>query len=141
MLAQSHIIGRQLTLKECQGLIELYLGTPSIDNFIGFEPYGGAVNSVAPTQTAFWHRRATMDVFAFFFWLNEDERAAAEEYHDKFDEVVGPLSNGHSYQNYPNLNNKDFKKRYFGDNLERLVQIKRDYDPGNFFTFPQGLLP
>jgi hypothetical protein len=58
----------------------------------------------------------------------------------EFDRVVEPLSNGHSYQNYPNLDNKAFGSMYFGGNLKRLVEVKRKYDPGDFFTFPQGVL-
>ena len=81
-----------------------------------------------------------MDVFGFFFWLRDDERSSAEAYVSRFDEVVGPLSNGHAYQNYPNRDDKNFGPLYFGGNLERLVRIKRHYDPEDFFTFPQGLL-
>jgi hypothetical protein len=29
---------------------------------------------------------------------------------------------------------------YFGGNLERLVEIKRKYDPDDLFAFQQGLL-
>jgi hypothetical protein len=28
---------------------------------------------------------------------------------------------------------------YFGENLKRLVEVKRKYDPEDFFTFPQRL--
>jgi Berberine and berberine like len=52
---------------------------------------------------------------------------------------VQPLGNGHSYQNYPNRTQKDFAACYFGGNLPRLLQVKKAYDPANFFTFPQGL--
>jgi FAD/FMN-containing dehydrogenase len=140
MLAKSHIVGRHLSKVECRSLIQLYKETPSNDNFIGFEPYGGAINSVGPKKTAFWHRRAQMDVFAFLFWIREDERRTTEAYLGKFDAVVEPLANGHSYQNYPYRGNKNFGSLYFGGNLDELVQIKRKYDPGDLFTFPQGLL-
>lgn len=138
-LAKSHIVARYLSRQECRDVIELYRAWGSADNFIGFEPYGGAINAIAPEATAFWHRRAVMDVFCASFWLYEPAREKAEADILKFDQVVGPMGNGHSYQNYPNRNAKDFGHAYFGGNLERLIQVKREYDPDNFFTFPQGL--
>lgn len=138
-LAKSHIVGRYLGQKECREVIEFYRADGNPDNFIGFEPYGGAINAVAPEATAFWHRRATMDVFFFSFWLYESAREKAESAISKFDRVLGPLSNGQSYQNYPHRDVEDFGRAYFGGNLERLLKVKKQYDPENFFTFPQGL--
>ena len=138
-LAKSHIVGRTLTIEECRTIVELYRKSPSADNFIGFEAYGGAVNAVAPNANAFWHRTAAMDAFLFSFWLQESARPEAENYVSEFDRVLQPLSNGCSYQNYPNRHIEDFGRAYFGDNLTRLLEVKKTYDPGNFFTFPQGL--
>jgi len=138
-LAKSHIVGRHLTFEECAAIIGLYRIPRNADNFIGFEPYGGAINAIAPDDTAFWHRTAAMDVFLFSFWLLETSRAGAEAYVSEFDRVLQPLSNGHSYQNYPNRQIEDFGDVYFGGNLPRLLQVKQAYDPDNFFRFPQGL--
>ncbi len=138
-LAKSHIVERYLTLEECSAIIELYRASPNEDNFIGFEAYGGAVNAIAPDATAFCHRTASMDVFLFSFWLREMSRESATAYVDQFDGVLQPLSNGHSYQNYPNRRIEDFGNAYFGANLPRLLKVKKVYDPDDFFTFPQGL--
>jgi FAD/FMN-containing dehydrogenase len=137
-LAKSHIVARRLTFPECQQIADLYRNTGSPDNFIGFEAYGGAINSVAPDYNAFWHRRAAMDVFFFSFWLHEDSRGKAEANIQEFDHVVEPLGNGHSYQNYPNRTQKDYGASYFGGNLPRLLRVKKEYDPTNFFSFQQG---
>lgn len=138
-LAKSHIVGRTLTVEECAAIIDFYRACPNPDNFIGFEAYGGAVNAIAPDANAFWHRTASMDAFTFAFWLHESSRAAAESYIHQFDRVFKPLSNGCSYQNYPNRQITNFGQAYFGGNLARLLEVKKAYDPGNFFTFPQGL--
>jgi FAD/FMN-containing dehydrogenase len=138
-LAKSHIVARRLSAKECTAIVQLYRDSPNCDNFIGFEAYGGAINAVAPDATAFWHRRAAMDVFLFSFWLHEGGHEGAEAYVREFDRVLQPLSNGHSYQNYPNRRNENFGPLYFGGNFPRLLKVKRAYDPNNLFTFPQGL--
>lgn len=138
-LAKSHIVARYLSQQECRDVIELYRDVGEPNNSIGFESYGGAINAVAPEATAFWHRRAMMDVFFMPFWIYENTRERAEADIVKFDRVVGPLSNGHSYQNYPNRDIEDFGNAYFGGNLARLIDVKKSYDPDNFFSFPQGL--
>jgi FAD/FMN-containing dehydrogenase len=45
------------------------------------------------------------------------------------------------YLNYQmeSLTADEYPSQYWGDNLERLVQIKNRYDPGNAFKFPQSL--
>ena len=139
-VAKSHYVGRPLTLAECGTIVDLYRRTRTSDNFIGFEPYGGAIGNIAPEATAFWHRHATMDVFLFSFWMHEEAQTAAFAYVADFDTVVAPLANGHCYQNYPNRDIVNFGRMYFGGNLERLVEIKHKYDPADLFNFPQGLI-
>jgi FAD/FMN-containing dehydrogenase len=139
-LAKSHIVDRHLSADEWSRIVDLFRASPNSNNFIGLEAYGGAINRVAPDATAFWHRRSTTDMFLFAFWMYEDDRSGAETYLTDFDRVVAPLGSGHSYQNYPNRDQLDFGRRYFGGNLERLMQVKKQYDPDDLFSFPQGLL-
>ena len=45
-----------------------------------------------------------------------------------------------SYLNYPTLSLKnDYPKAFWGDNLPRLMQLKRKYDPDNVFAYPLGV--
>jgi FAD/FMN-containing dehydrogenase len=71
--------------------------------------------------------------------MYEHTRDAAVSYLAEFDRVLAPLSNGHSYQNYPNRETVDFGQAYFGENLPALRKIKKKYDPNDLFSFPQGL--
>jgi hypothetical protein len=139
-LAKSHIVARRLTPAEWGRILDLFRASPNPNNFIGLEAYGGAINAPAPEATAFWHRRAAMDVFLFSFWLDEESHETARAYVREFDWVVEPFSNGHSYQDYPNPENKRFGNMYFGENLKRLVEVKRKYDPGDFFRFPHRVI-
>ena len=139
-LAKSHIVARHLTSEEWGRIVEFFRASPNTNNFVGLEAYGGAINAVAPDATAYWHRRATLDVFLFAFWMYERDRVDVESSIRDFDHVVAPLASGHSYQNYPNRDQLDFGRRYFGGNLERLIQVKRQYDPDDRFRYQQGLL-
>ncbi len=139
-LAKSHIVDRHLTTAEWTPLVDLYRNLRNTDTFVGLEPYGGAINRIAPDAMAYWHRRSMLDVSTFAFWMYERDRADAESFLDHFDAVLAPIAGAHSYQNYPNRNEADFGRRYFGGNLERLVEVKQRYDPDDLFSFPQGLL-
>lgn len=139
-IAMSHITDRYLSPAEWRSIVDFYCAGRNSDNFIGLEAYGGAINEVAPDATAFWHRGGSLDIFLYSFWLREADRAEAEDYMREFNSLVEPLSNGHSYQNYPNRWHEDFGNRYFGGNLRRLIEVKKKYDPEDLFSFEQGLL-
>ncbi|GAA3051273.1 hypothetical protein GCM10020000_35590 [Streptomyces olivoverticillatus] len=48
-------------------------------------------------------------------------------------------ASGAAYQNYTDPTLKDWRKAYYGDAADRLAKIKRQYDPGRLFDFPQAL--
>lgn len=50
-----------------------------------------------------------------------------------------PYASGAAYQNYTDPTLTDWKKAYYGDAATRLTQLKKQYDPNRFFTFPQAL--
>jgi hypothetical protein len=53
--------------------------------------------------------------------------------------AMGPYVRG-SYINVPDSSINDLRT-YYGDNLARLQQIKRKYDPQNVFRFEQSIPP
>jgi FAD/FMN-containing dehydrogenase len=50
-----------------------------------------------------------------------------------------PFTSDQSYQNFIDGAETDYLRAYYGANLERLVEVKRKYDPGNLFRFPQSI--
>lgn len=104
---------------------------------------GGAANEVDPRETAYVHRDALFLVKYTLIGENAtpgaEEAAAAEEWTDRGFALIDPHSNGHSYINYPDPALDDWKWAYHGDNYERLVAVKKVYDPSLFFTHPQGV--
>ena len=46
---------------------------------------------------------------------------------------------GGAYQNFPERAEADRQRTYFGQNLERLVEVKRTWNPDNLFRFAQSI--
>jgi FAD/FMN-containing dehydrogenase len=67
------------------------------------------------------------------------EREAARHWLARSWTSVHPWGSGGVYPNWPDPDLEDWAHAYHGTNLERLVRVKRMYDPDNFFRFDQSL--
>ena len=138
---QSIIIAKRLKPKDWQKVCDFFETTPNPWSCIAIEPYGGQINQVKRDATAFIHRDADMDLFVDVFWMNESERVAVEAWLDRFMAMLDGYGNGQSYQNYPRLSQTDYRERYWADQFDKLLRIKRKYDPDNFFHYAQSVSP
>jgi FAD/FMN-containing dehydrogenase len=103
---------------------------------------GGAVAAVPPEATAFAHRKALMLSSIDLDWTAEDDAgvvAANQAWLNRFHEAMRPFTSDQSYQNFIDEAETNYLRAYYGANLERLVEIKRKYDPDNLFRFPQSI--
>ncbi|MER7673281.1 FAD-binding oxidoreductase [Kitasatospora sp. NPDC096128] len=113
---------------------------------VAFDALGGAVNRVAPGDTAFVHRGA---LFAAQYIANYPSPGAGsgpgvEQSQAWLQEVwtaMRPYASGEAYQNYPDPRLADWARAYYGGNLDRLRRVKRAYDPDGLFAFPQAVTP
>jgi FAD/FMN-containing dehydrogenase len=97
-----------------------------------FDAYGGAINRVAPTATAFVHRRelACMQYLSYSggaSWISGIHGA------------MRPYVTGSAYQNYIDRSEPNWPAAYYGQNLPRLKAIRAFVDPDHHFNFPQAI--
>ncbi|MFI7099649.1 FAD-dependent oxidoreductase [Streptomyces sp. NPDC050161] len=104
---------------------------------------GGRANDPARTDTAYVHRDTN---FALIFADTmadgtpaEDERTAAQTWVTAQFQAVDNYSNGETYQNMPDPALTDWRQAYYGENHRRLTEVRKRYDPGRFFRFPQAI--
>lgn len=103
---------------------------------------GGRINEIDAQATAFVHRdnRWLMD-FGLPWSAQEDDawvkRNRARQ--DRLFDAMATYGNGHSYQNFVDPALGNFKTAYYGQNLPRLIDLKRRYDPNNLFKFAQSI--
>lgn len=114
--------------------------SPRDSSCLQFDSYGGAINRVPFSDSAFCHRGDTK--FCLHYQINW-RHAAEDERNIKwildFRKAMQPHVSGRSYVNYCDLNVENYASSYFGDNLTKLLAVKAKYDPDDVFCFTQSL--
>jgi hypothetical protein len=115
---------------------------PQVGGGIVFDGYGGAINRVAPGETAFVHRSAIACAqYSVSFGGPSPApslTAAAHTWLENTQNDFAPFARG-SYQNYIDPSLPDWAEAYYGTNLPRLRTVKRRYDPDDVFHFAQSI--
>ncbi len=106
------------------------------------DSYGGKIADVAADATAFPRRAGTQYCIQYFSsWTRAADTAAHLAQVAKVYAAMRPHMPGAAYVNYCDLELPDYATAYWGDNLPRLVAVKRHYDPDNLFHHAQSVPP
>ncbi len=138
-------VAKLVSLSGWTQIVNYFKSTTNKYNIVVIEPYGGKINTIPATDSAFIHRDVYMDFFvdSFFFESGTPtSRKQAQEWLDGFMTLMQSNFNGHMYQNYPVRDNPNFASAYWNAltyNWLRLIKAKYDLD--NFFRFEQSIPP
>ncbi len=100
---------------------------------------GGAVARTPADATAFVHRPDLHYVSVIGVWQGDEETSANAGWADGVADGLRPYLTGEVYQNYVDRDLADWPAAYYGANYPRLQQVKRQYDPSDFFRHPQSV--
>jgi FAD/FMN-containing dehydrogenase len=126
------------------GLVETFLQHPpeglAPTSFLVLFQHGGAVSRVDEDATAFGHRDPTFIIHPIACW----ERPADDERHlawvREVTEAAQPFTTGGVYLNF--MADEDRVQAGYGARkYQKLVRLKRKYDPDNVFRFNQNIAP
>ncbi|MET7293435.1 FAD-binding oxidoreductase [Streptomyces griseoloalbus] len=137
--ARSDFFDRPLDPTGVQTLLTRIQGVRGGSGSIALTALGGAVNRVAPTATAFVHRRSRMLAQYLASWSANVSGSAAESWLTSAHRAMRPYASGAAYQNYPDPTLTDWRRAYYGAAAPRLTGLKKQYDPNRVFTYPQAL--
>jgi hypothetical protein len=135
-VASSRILEKPVT--EPAALVRLMTGRNGIDLLI--DGLGGAVAKPAPGDTAFWHRTALASIQVYSTVTPANRDAAAKSVAEIVSGLAGIGADG-GYVNYIDPALPDWMNAYYGDNVQRLREVAKTYDPDKVFGFAQGIAP
>lgn len=119
-------------------LIDHLQNAPGQANVVSLAAYGGAISQIPAQDTAFVHRQPLFLIHYQSYWANESDADKNIRWIEGFRSSMLPYTRG-AYQNYADSLILDWPDAYYGENLNRLMQIKRKYDPDNLFCFEQSI--
>ncbi|MGD8606690.1 MAG: FAD-binding oxidoreductase [Myxococcales bacterium] len=127
-----------------EGLIDTaidYLGRlPSDQTEIFFGRLGGAVNEVAADATAYPHRDAEYVMNVHARWEDTGDDSSCIKWSRDYFEATKPYATGGVYVNFVPEGEAPIEAAY-GPNYDRLLALKRKYDPNNLFRLNQNIAP
>ena len=115
------------------------LPSPLCEIFIG--ALGGATMRPAPGSMAFAQRGAEFTMNVHGRWDDPADDARGIRWTRDVFEATAPFANGGVYVNFMTADEGDRVRNAYGPNYERLVQVKRRYDPQNLFRLNQNISP
>ena len=107
--------------------------------FIGF--IGGAPNRIPENAMAYGHRDAKFVLNVHGRWNGLEEDTAGIEWARAFFKASAPYASAGAYTNFMTEDEVDRVGAAYGANYNRLVEIKRKYDPQNIFHYNQNIKP
>jgi FAD/FMN-containing dehydrogenase len=123
-------------------LIEAFEAVPSIMTGIVIEHFHGAVCRVDPTATAFPHREPGYNLVLTGQWADPAETEANVRWVHETYAALEPFMAPRSYVNYlADDDGEDRVRGAYGPNYDRLVELKRRYDPDNLFRLNHNIDP
>lgn len=122
-------------------LTEYFRTRPSPLSQFFFEHMHGAAARMAPTATAFAHRRETYNFSVLAIWREERETEANLRWLESFWKAMQPHLSRAVYVNYLGQEGTDRVREAYGPNYAQLVELKKKYDPENFFRYNQNIRP
>lgn len=122
-------------------LVDAFERVPSPMAGLVIEHFHGAVTRIDPTATAYPHREPGFNLVLLGEWLDPADDAANVAWVRSTFDAVAPHTSDAVYVNYLGNDEPDRVRNAYGPNWERLVTLKRRWDPANVFHLNQNIDP
>jgi FAD/FMN-containing dehydrogenase len=115
------------------------LPSPQCEIFIGL--IAGASNRIAPDAMAYGHRDAKFVLNVHGRWDETKDDQKGIGWARDFFKASAPYASAGAYVNFMTAEEGDRVAAAYGANYDRLVQVKKRYDPDNIFHLNQNIQP
>jgi FAD/FMN-containing dehydrogenase len=105
------------------------------------EQFGGAVARVPSDETAFAQRDALFNLAVIARWTDRATADTHVAWARQSSDAARPVASGGVYVNYLGAEGADRVRAAYGPKYDRLVALKRKFDPTNLFRTNQNIDP
>lgn len=132
---------RDLTDEAIDTIVAHAAAMPSPYSSVLIEHLHGAACRVDPDATAFGSRDTQYSIGVFSVWLDPAESDTHVAWARDFSAALERFATGSVYVNYLGEDEGTRVRAAYATNFERLVALKKKYDPTNFFRVNQNIRP
>jgi len=132
---------KQIEPRAVEAILDTYARAPSAGCLLVFQHVGGAIARVPEDATPYVNRSANFDCFPLAIWDDPADDGKHREWARAAWESIHPYSTGGVYANNLGIEGNSRVRAAYGGNYQRLVAVKRQYDPDNVFRLNQNIDP
>jgi UDP-N-acetylenolpyruvoylglucosamine reductase len=114
---------------------------PSVHSTVHIYPINGACHHVPPEATAFAYRDASFATVIAGMWPDPSENDANIAWVRGYFDATAPHAEAGGYVNFMSGDDQGQLRASYRGNYDRLVNVKRAYDPDNLFRVNQNIAP
>ena len=132
---------KELTDEAIEAHLQHGPSVPTVSSTMHLYPINGAVQRVGADETAFAYRDANFATVIVGAWPDPADSEANVKWVRDYYDATAPLSEEGGYINFMAGDDQDRIRVNYRGNYDRLVQVKRRYDPDNLFHLNQNIKP
>jgi hypothetical protein len=121
-------------------LLDGFEGDPGRNTTLYFQHSGGAIGRVAADATAFAHRKSATNMLVFIDWPADNDATQHIDYIRSYWKSVESFTDGYYTNDATDASQKLLHANY-QVNFQRLLQVKKAYDPTNLFRLNTNIDP
>jgi FAD/FMN-containing dehydrogenase len=132
---------RELTDDAIAAHLEHGPKVPVVNSTMHIYPINGAAQRFGPDDAAFGHRDANFAPVIAGMWPDPAQNEANIAWVKDYYAATAPHSEEGGYVNFAASDDQDRVRANYGVNYDKLVSVKRQYDPDNLFRVNQNIKP
>ena len=132
---------RELTDEALRVIVDHTQQLPTEESQVVVEHMHGVASRVPVDQTAFGLRRVHYSINIMPGWTEPSMAERCLDWAQDFAAALTAFGAADAYVNYLGDEGPSAVKAAYGANYRRLAELKKKYDPDNFFRFNQNIVP
>ena len=132
---------KELTDEAIAAHLEHGSKVPAVNSTMHIYPINGACHDVEADATAFAYRDANFATVIAGMWPDPTQNEANIKWVRDYYDATAPHSEEGGYINFMSDDDQNRIRDNYKGNYDRLVEVKRRYDPGNLFHMNQNIKP